>query len=160
MPIREYRSVEEMPSVRPLRPLDPENLRIACELTELAFAVQAIRIPSTSLSQSTEMQIDLERTLKEIPEIATVFSKTGTAEVAADPMPPNISDTFVILKPRADWPNPNDTKEDVRRPFDEQLGDLLDRNDYRAVVALDAQADELAARLARLATTNTTGNAR
>lgn len=37
MPVRKYRSVAEMPDVKPLRPLDPENLRIACELTELAY---------------------------------------------------------------------------------------------------------------------------
>ena len=113
-------------------------------LSELDFAVQAIRIPSTSLSQSTEMQLDLERTLKEIPEIATVFSKTGTAEVAADPMPPNISDTFVILKPRADWPNPDDTKEDVRRRVEGQLGELLGNN-YEYTQPIQMRFNELIA---------------
>ncbi len=55
------------------------------------------------------------------------------------------------------------TRDELEAALDaviDQLGDLLDRNDYAAVAALDAQADELAARLARLATTNTTGNAR
>src|SRR3954447_2064551 len=43
MPIRKYRSVTDMPGVRPLRPLDPDNLRIACELTELSFALHPWR---------------------------------------------------------------------------------------------------------------------
>jgi cobalt-zinc-cadmium resistance protein CzcA len=73
-------------------------------LDEKDVLVQAIRIPSTSLTQSQEMQFELERTLAKLPEVQYVFSKTGTAEVAADPMPPNISDTFVILKPEAEWP--------------------------------------------------------
>jgi cobalt-zinc-cadmium resistance protein CzcA len=83
-------------------------------LSELDFAVQAIRIPSTGLTQASEMQFRVEQAIAELPEVAFVFSKTGTAEMASDPMPPNVSDTFVILKPRADWPNPDDTKEDVR----------------------------------------------
>ena len=113
-------------------------------LSELDFAVQALRIPSTSLSQSTAMQLDLERTLKEIPEVETVFSKTGTAEIAADPMPPNISDTFVILKPRADWPNPDDTKENVRQRMEEQLKGLLGNN-YEFTQPIQMRFNELIA---------------
>jgi cobalt-zinc-cadmium resistance protein CzcA len=73
-------------------------------LDEKDIALQALRIPSTGLTQATEMQFDLERTLREkFPEIAFIFSKTGTAEMAADPMPPNASDTFLILKPESEW---------------------------------------------------------
>lgn len=97
-------------------------------LSELDFAVQAIRIPSTSLTQSSEMQFAVETAIKEIPEVAFVFSKTGTAEMAADPMPPNASDTFVVLKPRADWPNPEETKEDVRQRIESSLADSLGNN--------------------------------
>ncbi len=65
------------------------------------FAVQALRIPGTSLAQSVEMQQQLERTLKaKFPEIERVFARTGTAEIASDPMPPNISDGYMMLKPR------------------------------------------------------------
>ena len=113
-------------------------------LSELDFAVQAIRIPSTSLSQSTEMQLDLERQLKKLPEIETVFSKTGTAEVAADPMPPNISDTFVILKPRADWPDPSETKEDLRRRIEQQLSGQLGNN-YEYTQPIQMRFNELIA---------------
>jgi cobalt-zinc-cadmium resistance protein CzcA len=113
-------------------------------LSELDFAVHAIRIPSTSLTQSTAMQLEIERALKEIPEVATVFSKTGTAEVASDPMPPNVSDSFVILKPRADWPDPSDTKEQVRERIEEQLGGLIG-NAYEYTQPIQMRFNELIA---------------
>jgi cobalt-zinc-cadmium resistance protein CzcA len=74
-------------------------------LDEKDLALQALRIPSTSLTQAQEMQSDLERTLATFPEVAFVYSKTGTAELASDPMPPNATDTFVILKPTEQWRN-------------------------------------------------------
>ncbi len=83
-------------------------------LSELDLLVHAARIPSTGVEQSTRMQRDLERALPAFPEVALVFSRTGTAEMASDPMPPSLSDTFVILEPRDAWPDPSDTKEDVR----------------------------------------------
>ncbi len=72
-------------------------------LDEKDLALQALRIPSTSLSMSQDMQFHLEQTLARFPEVAFVFSKTGTAELAADPMPPNISDTFVMFRPQREW---------------------------------------------------------
>ncbi|RUP11243.1 CusA/CzcA family heavy metal efflux RND transporter [Hyphomicrobium sp.] len=75
-------------------------------LDEKNLAMQAIRIPSTSLSQSQKMQSELEKVVSTFPEVAFIYSKTGTAEVASDPMPPNASDTFIILKPAKDWPDP------------------------------------------------------
>lgn len=80
-------------------------------LDEKNLAMQAIRIPSTSLSQSQQMQIDLEKAISQIPEVAFVFSKTGTAEVASDPMPANASDTFIILKPAEERPDPHLSKD-------------------------------------------------
>jgi len=80
-------------------------------LDEKNLAMHAIRIPSTSLAQSQQMQIELEKVISGFPEVAFVYSKTGTAEVASDPMPPNVSDTFIILKPAEDWPDPNLGKE-------------------------------------------------
>lgn len=68
-------------------------------LDEKDIAMHAVRIPSTSLSESTKMQRQVEETLAAFPEVSHVFSKTGTAESALDPMPPNVSDTFIILKP-------------------------------------------------------------
>ncbi len=76
-------------------------------LDEQDIAAHAMRIPSTALTQSLQMQSQVEKTLSAFPEVAFVFSKTGTAEMASDPMPPNVSDTFIILKPRDQWPNPH-----------------------------------------------------
>src|SRR5690606_29553509 len=82
-------------------------------LDEKDLAMHAMRIPSTSLTQSQSMQFDVERTVGSFQEVAYVFSKTGTAEMAADPMPPNVSDTFIIFKPRTQWPTPNLKKEEI-----------------------------------------------
>ncbi|MCC6677761.1 MAG: CusA/CzcA family heavy metal efflux RND transporter [Phycisphaerales bacterium] len=72
-------------------------------LDEKDIAMHAMRIASTSLSQSQALQSDVERAVASIPEVAFVYSKTGTAELASDPMPPNVSDTFIILKPVEQW---------------------------------------------------------
>ncbi|MFO0829288.1 MAG: CusA/CzcA family heavy metal efflux RND transporter [Phycisphaerales bacterium] len=72
-------------------------------LDEKDVAMHAMRIASTSLTQSQAMQFDVEKAISEIPEVAFVYSKTGTAEMATDPMPPNVSDTFIIFKPKETW---------------------------------------------------------
>lgn len=81
-------------------------------LSEGDFAQQALRVPGTSLTQSVDMQQRLEKTLlAQVPEIERVFARTGTAEIASDPMPPNISDSYVMLKPKAQWPDPGKSRE-------------------------------------------------
>ncbi|GAB2812629.1 CusA/CzcA family heavy metal efflux RND transporter [Comamonas piscis] len=86
----------------------------APNLNEGDFAIQALRVPGTSLTQSLEMQMQMERALKDqVPEIERVFARTGTAEIASDPMPPNISDGYIMLKPRAQWPDPKRSREDL-----------------------------------------------
>jgi cobalt-zinc-cadmium resistance protein CzcA len=82
-------------------------------LDEGDAAVQALRVPGTSLSQSVEMQAALEKRLMKIPEVKEVFARVGTAEVATDPMPPSIADGYVMLKPREEWPNPRRSKRDL-----------------------------------------------
>ncbi|MBY0530793.1 MAG: CusA/CzcA family heavy metal efflux RND transporter [Xanthobacteraceae bacterium] len=82
-------------------------------LDEGDVALHAMRIPGTSLTQSAEMQQALEKRLMAIPEVLTVFSRIGTAEIATDVMPPSISDTYVMLKPRKEWSNPRKSKADI-----------------------------------------------
>ncbi|MBB6125461.1 efflux RND transporter permease subunit [Sphingobium subterraneum] len=94
-------------------------------LGEGNLAMQALRIPSTSLAKSTEMQRQVEVSVAKLPEVAFVYSKTGTAEVASDPMPPNASDTFIILKPKDDWPAGVETKDDVIARVEKQLEPLV-----------------------------------
>ncbi len=112
-------------------------------LSELDLLVQSIRIPSTGIGQSTAMQLEVERALRGLPEVALVFSKTGTAEMASDPMPPNVSDTFVILKPRAEWPN-GGTKEDVRAGIEHALQGVLGSN-YEYTQPIQMRFNELIA---------------
>ena len=98
-------------------------------LNEGDFAVQALRIPGTSLAQSVEMQQQIERTLKEkFPEILRVFARTGTAEIASDPMPPNISDAYVMLKPEADWPEPKRTRQELVEAVQAEVGKIPGNN--------------------------------
>ncbi|MGB8925304.1 MAG: CusA/CzcA family heavy metal efflux RND transporter [Pseudomonas sp.] len=81
-------------------------------LSEGDFALQALRVPGTSLTQSVDMQQRLETLiLAKVPEVERVFARTGTAQIASDPMPPNISDSYVMLKPKDQWPDPNKSRE-------------------------------------------------
>jgi cobalt-zinc-cadmium resistance protein CzcA len=93
-------------------------------LEEGDFAVHALRIPGTSLTQSVEMQDIVERKIREIPETDYVFTKIGTAEIATDPMPPSVADVFVMLKPREQWPDPRKTKDRLVRELEEHLASL------------------------------------
>ena len=83
------------------------------QLNEEDLLLQAIRIPGTSLSQSIEMQKSLELKIQQFPQVKNVFSRIGTPEVANDPMPPNIADTYVMLLPRAQWPDPSLSHADL-----------------------------------------------
>jgi cobalt-zinc-cadmium resistance protein CzcA len=83
------------------------------QLDEGDIALHALRIPGTGLQQSVAMQALLEARIKAFPEVEKVFAKLGTAEVATDPMPPNVADVFVMLKARDQWPNPRRTKADL-----------------------------------------------
>jgi cobalt-zinc-cadmium resistance protein CzcA len=106
--------------------------------------MQAKRIPSTSLSQSQEMQLKVEATVRAFPEVAFVFSKTGTAEMASDPMPPHVSDTFIILKPQSDWPDPSMTKAELVEKIAAAVG-LLPGNNYEYTQPIQMRFNELIA---------------
>jgi len=83
------------------------------QLDEGDLTAQVLRVPGTSVDQSQAMQSRIEKELGKLPEVRFVFSKTGTAELASDPMPPNISDTFIIVKPKKEWPDKSLTKADL-----------------------------------------------
>jgi cobalt-zinc-cadmium resistance protein CzcA len=93
-------------------------------LDEGDIAIQALRIPGTSLTQSLDMQFQLERAIIELPEVKAFFSRVGTAEVASDPMGPNISDGYVMLKDREDWPDPDKTKKQLLDDIREKLASI------------------------------------
>jgi cobalt-zinc-cadmium resistance protein CzcA len=113
-------------------------------LDEHDIAIEILRIPSTSLTQSTQMQLQVEHTLSTFPEVAVVFSKTGTAEMATDPVPPNSSDAFVILKPRAQWPEPDKPKRALLRRMEAFL-ERLPGNSYEFSQPIQLRFNELLA---------------
>jgi heavy metal efflux system protein len=113
-------------------------------LDEKNIAMHAIRIPSTSLSQSQALQLTVEKTVSRFPQVTLVFSKTGTADLAADPMPPNASDTFIILKPREAWPDSSMTKEALIEEISKTVN-LLPGNAYEFTQPIQMRFNELLA---------------
>ncbi len=114
------------------------------KLDEGDIAMHALRIPGTSLTQSVAMQMQLEAEIATLPEVLRVFSKIGTPEVATDPMPPNVADTFIIMKPQSQWPDP--TKS--RAQFDQQLRLLVEQipgNKYEFTQPIEMRFNELIA---------------
>ncbi|WP_234085634.1 CusA/CzcA family heavy metal efflux RND transporter [Azonexus sp. R2A61] len=112
-------------------------------LNEGDLAIQALRIPGTSLSQSLAMQQQLERHLKdEYPEIERVFARTGTAEIASDPMPPNISDGYIMLKPEEEWPEPKRSRDELLASIQETVS-KLPGNSYEFSQPIQLRFNEL-----------------
>ena len=112
------------------------------QLDEGDIALHAMRIPGTGIEQAVAMQKTLESTLMEYEQVLTVFAKTGTAEVATDAMPPNVTDTFVMLKPRAQWPDPNLSKADFVETLERDL-QAVTGNNYEFTQPIQMRFNEL-----------------
>jgi cobalt-zinc-cadmium resistance protein CzcA len=113
-------------------------------LDEGDIALHALRIPGTSLSQAVEMQTTLESRLREFPEVSHVFTKIGTAEVATDPMPPSVADTFVIMKPREAWPDPRKPKQALVAELEAEAR-AIPGNNYEFTQPIQMRFNELIA---------------
>ena len=114
----------------------------APQLNEGDIALHAMRIPGTGLEQAVEMQRILEQTIKGFPEVDKVFARIGTAEVATDPMPPNVADNFVILKPRSEWPDTSKTKSELVGEIESAL-EKLPGNNYEFTQPIQMRFNEL-----------------
>ena len=112
------------------------------QLDEGDIALHAMRIPGTGIEQAVAMQKTLESTLMEYKQVLTVFAKTGTAEVATDAMPPNVTDTFVMLKPRAQWPDPTLSKAEFVAMLEEDLQSVTGNN-YEFTQPIQMRFNEL-----------------
>ncbi|MFT4907432.1 MAG: cobalt-zinc-cadmium resistance protein CzcA [Oleispira sp.] len=112
------------------------------QLDEHDIALHAMRIPGTGIEQATAMQLLLEKRIMEFPEVKHVFSKIGTAEIATDPMPPNVADTFLILKPIADWPNPEKEKQQLVDQIRHAIEDIPGNN-YELTQPIEMRFNEL-----------------
>jgi heavy metal efflux system protein len=93
------------------------------QLGEGSFAFHMIRPVNANLSQSVEMQRKADQILKTFPEVNHVFSRIGTSEVATDPMGVNVSDAFIMLKPRSDWPEVQGKK----RSYQELTSEMVEK---------------------------------
>ena len=111
-------------------------------LNEGDIALHALRIPGTSLSQAITMQTELERTIKQFPEVDKIFAKIGTAEIATDPMPPNVADNFVMLKPQSEWPDPSRTKANLVEAMQEATANVPGNN-YEFTQPIQMRFNEL-----------------
>lgn len=112
------------------------------QLDEGDIALHAMRIPGTGIDQAVDMQKLLELTIMAYPQVHTVFAKTGTAEVATDAMPPNVTDTFVMLKPRHVWPDPSLSKQDFVEILEKDLS-VLPGNNYEFTQPIQMRFNEL-----------------
>ncbi|QLZ68181.1 CusA/CzcA family heavy metal efflux RND transporter [Legionella sp. PC1000] len=111
-------------------------------LDEGDIAMHAMRIPGTSLTQAIAMQDLVEQRIKQFPEVQIVFSKLGTAEVATDPMPPNVADTFIMLRPRKEWPDPKKAKQELVQEI-EQAVTQIPGNNYEFTQPIQMRFNEL-----------------
>jgi cobalt-zinc-cadmium resistance protein CzcA len=114
------------------------------QLDEGDLLIQALRIPATSVQQSQAMQVPIEQMMSKQPEVKFVFSKTGTAELASDPMPPNATDMFVILKDRKEWPDPSLKKEELISRIEGELA-KFPGNAYEITQPIQMRFNELIA---------------
>lgn len=111
-------------------------------LDEGDIAMHAMRIPGTSLDQAVRMQATLEARIKQFPEVHRVFGKLGTAEVATDPMPPSVADTFIMLKPRDEWPDPRRPKATLVAEI-ERAVQQIPGNNYEFTQPIQMRMNEL-----------------
>ncbi|BDU15233.1 CusA/CzcA family heavy metal efflux RND transporter [Lysobacter auxotrophicus] len=111
-------------------------------LDEGDVTVHAMRIPGTSLGQAVTMQAQLERSFRAMPEVERVFSKIGTAEIANDPMPPSVTDTYVMLKPRDAWPDPRKPRARLLAEM-EAVAQRLPGNNYEFTQPIQMRMNEL-----------------
>ena len=73
------------------------------QLDEGSIVIQPVRVRTVDAEQTVKLVTAFERKVLEVPEVLTVFSRSGTPEVATDPMPLSLTDSFIMLKPRDQW---------------------------------------------------------
>jgi cobalt-zinc-cadmium resistance protein CzcA len=113
-------------------------------LDEGDVVMHALRIPGTSLQQAIQLQLVVETELNKLSEVERVFSKIGSGEVSTDPMPPSVADTFIMLKPREQWPDPDKSKMQVVAEL-EELVTPVPGNRYEFLQPIQMRFNELIA---------------
>ncbi len=113
-------------------------------LDEGDIALHALRIPGTGLDQAIGMQSLLEARIKQFPEVDKIVGKIGTAEVATDPMPPSVADTYIMLKDRSQWPDPRKPKAEFIRELEAAVW-TIPGNNYEFTQPVQMRMNELIA---------------
>lgn len=116
------------------------------QLSEGSFAFHMIRPVNISLDQSIAFQMKADKIIGEFPEVENVFTRIGTSEVATDPMGVNISDTYIMLKNRKDWPahdNGKHTYESLVNALIARLEKELPGQNYLASQPIQMRFNEL-----------------
>ena len=113
-------------------------------LDEGDIALHALRIPGTGLDQAIGMQTLLEARIKEFSEVDKVVAKIGTADVATDPMPPSVADTFIMLKDREEWPDPRKPKAQLVSELEAAVR-AIPGNNYEFTQPVQMRMNELIA---------------
>jgi heavy metal efflux system protein len=113
-------------------------------LDEQDILIQPVRMPGISVDQAVIMQHRVEAVIASMPEVREVFARLGTAEVANDPMPISTGDTYVILKPRGQWPDPKRQKTEVVEEMERRLS-VLPGNAYEFTQPIQMRFNELIA---------------
>jgi heavy metal efflux system protein len=111
-------------------------------LDEGDIALHALRTTGTGLEQAVRMQRTLEGRIKQFPEVRHVFAKVGTADIATDPVPPSVADTFIIMKPREQWPDPRKPRDQLIREIEAAI-ERLPGNNYEFTQPIQMRFNEL-----------------
>jgi cobalt-zinc-cadmium resistance protein CzcA len=111
------------------------------QLDEGSLAIQSLRLRTVGPAETIKLVTAKERKVLEVPEVTTVFSRTGTPEIATDPMPLSLTDSFVMLKPRKEW-REGLTKEDLVEEIEHKLKDVPGQG-YGFTQPIQLRFDEL-----------------
>jgi heavy metal efflux system protein len=94
------------------------------QLNEGDVVVLVNRIPGIGIEEAVRIQKQLHAAMMRHKEVERVFARTGTNDAATDPMSPGETDTFLMLKPRKQWPDPDKSREQLLADIETSLGDV------------------------------------
>lgn len=112
------------------------------KLDEGALAINAIRLPSVSLTEAVQMTTELERVVRSFPEVTNVVSRIGRPEIATDPMGPNMGDTYVLLKPKEEWTTAH-TREELVEAIERRVKNEVPGMGYSFSQPIEFRMQEL-----------------
>ncbi|RSU58131.1 efflux RND transporter permease subunit [Sphingobium yanoikuyae] len=93
-------------------------------MDEGSVIVQTAKLPTINLDQSVLGDTAVQQSLmKDVPEIAQIIARVGTDEIGLDPMSPNETDSFVVLKPQQEWRGDKEfVVDEIRKSLDKLPG--------------------------------------